>query len=138
MSDRAQLTIPDRVTGEGAVIEVIFPLDLIQRLWKTNPTRYENLRTAKAVLEDPLAIFEGPREYQQGGWAYIGHPPRYYPEKRTIADFPRHLLYAVYLNPYHIVYNWRVEVPDPEDPDLPKDHLNRYRRLAWKKPKTTS
>lgn len=115
----------------GPQARAIIPYNLVLRLYKINPVAYENLTCAKDVLENPRRIFEGTREHQTGGWCFVGGPGEWHIRQDVIVPFPRNLVFAVYLNPSMVVYDWRAEKQDPDDPLSPLGFGERYRRRIW-------
>lgn len=104
----------------------------MQRYYKTSPVAFENLRCVKWVLLHPKRIFEGIREVNPGGWCYVGRPRSWHIRPRIEVPFPRHPVYAVYLNPNRFVYEWRAERAAHDDPESPVGFRERYGRLTWK------
>lgn len=121
---------------DGPPAKALFPRALINKVHKTNPVAFENLRYAKEVLEAPHRIFEGTREHQRGGWCFVGRPTEWYLREGVIVPFPKDKVFAVYLNPRMLVYAWRAEPADPEDRSSPLGFKTRYRRQVW--PSTSS
>ncbi|MBN1488454.1 MAG: hypothetical protein JXA69_00935 [Phycisphaerae bacterium] len=117
---------------DGPWTGVTIPGFLIERCYKDNPTRYQNFRVVKTVLDDPKRIFSGVRVYNQGGWCYTGRPEQWHIREQVTAPFPAHLVFAVYLNPNMVVYEFRAEVADEEDPMSPRGWQDRYGGLIWK------
>lgn len=124
-------TVDPRNPG-GPRVEVVLPGDLIERAYKFSPVRYENLRAAKHVLENPRRIFFGVREYNEGGWCYVGKPPEWCVSEGVTATFPDDKVFAVYVNPRMLIYTWRAEYAAADDPACPREWENRYRGLVWK------
>jgi hypothetical protein len=116
----------------GPKIEVIIPYDIYARAYKYNSVKYENLRAVKEVLENPERIFWGVREYNEGGWCYVGRPQKIYIAENKIVDFPKDKVFAVYINDGYRVFDWILEVSDDKDNLNPKDWEGRYRSLVWK------
>lgn len=116
----------------GPKIEVVLPGQLIDFYYKHYVTRFLNLEAAKCVLDDPKRIFFGVREYNEGGWCYVGRPERWYIRPNVDATFPQHLVFAVYVNPRMHIYECRAEMAAQDDPLSPVDWQNRYRGLVWK------
>jgi hypothetical protein len=116
----------------GPRIEVIFPGSLTLRYYKYAPVRYWNLIAAKHVLELPERIFWGVREYNEGGWCYVGKPAEWYVRENVKAPFPGNKVFAVYINPLMRVYECRAEYAAEDDRLCPVDWENRYRGLIWK------
>jgi hypothetical protein len=110
----------------------VIPYDVYLNAYKFMPVVYENLRAAKYVLENPYRIFAGIRRFNDGGWCFTGRPDRWHIKESTMANFPDHLIFAVYLNPSLCVYEWRAEKADPDDPSSPEGWKDRYKALIWK------
>lgn len=117
----------------GNKTEVRFPEDFLQRLNKYRPVDYYNLRTAAKVLDEPTRIFYGTREFREGGWCYVGKPEQWWVRERTNCPFPKHLVFAVYLDDSLFVYAFRAEKADPNDELNPEKWEERYQTLIWKK-----
>lgn len=115
----------------GPKIDAIIPAELYLRYYKYSPVRYENLRAAKYVLENTQVIFWGVREFNQGGWCYIGQPDEWYIAPGTVVPFSDDKVFAVYMNPTMRVYECRAEPADHKNPMFPKDWENRYGGLIW-------
>lgn len=116
----------------GPRISVVFPASYTLKLYKTAPVRFENLRAARFVLENPQRIFFGVREYNEGGWCYTGCPTEWFIRERIVVPFPPGHVYAVYINPRMRVYECRGERADEADPLSPVDWEKRYRGLVWR------
>ena len=101
--------------------------------YKYFPVKYENLRAAKFVLENPERIFAGIRRFTDGGWCFTGRPAIWHIKERVTSPFPAELVFAVYLNPGLCVYEWRAEKAAANDPSSPDDWENRYNALIWKR-----
>jgi len=67
-----EIVNPTDLTGPR--IQAIIPYRLILNYYKFLPVRYENLRVAKHVLENPMRIFSGVRQFNEGGWCFTGRP----------------------------------------------------------------
>lgn len=116
----------------GTKIEITIPGDLIERFHKTEPVKYENFRAVKKVLDNPLRIFSGVRTFNEGGWCYVGRPDVWCVRERVIMDFPKHLVFAVYVNPAMFLYEFRGERADSSDPLNPINWEDRYGGVVWK------
>jgi hypothetical protein len=121
---------PDDPTGPK--IKAVIPHYIYSRAYKYDPVHYENLRAVKEVLEDPKRIFWGIREHNEGGWCYVGKPSKLYVKQDSVIDFPRDKVFAVYMNPGLIVFDWCLEYADSEDKMSPAGWQERYRSLKWK------
>ncbi len=122
----------DPMNPGGPKIDAIFPGAYTEHLYKYSLVDYENLRAAKYVLEHADRIFLGVREFNQGGWCYVGRPVEWYIRDTTVASFPQDRVFAVYLNPNMRVYECRAEYIDLADPLSPEDWQGRYGGLRWK------
>jgi hypothetical protein len=121
---------PTDPTGEK--IHAVLPHPLILVYYKLYPVRYENLRAAKFVLENPERIFTGVRQFNEGGWCFTGRPKLWYIREGVRAPFPDNLIFAVYLNSRFVVYECRAERAASDDRSCPVDWQNRYNGLVWK------
>jgi hypothetical protein len=117
---------------EGSKIEATIPHHLILNFYKFYPVRYENFRATKIVLENPLRIFSGVRQLNEGGFCFTGRPSKWYIKEDIVAPFPANLVFAVYLNPRYFVYECRAEPSADDDADCPEDWQNRFKALIWK------
>jgi hypothetical protein len=126
---RQKTVDPNNPTGPK--IEVIIPHCIYDRAYKYTSVKYENLRAAKEVLENPLRIFWGIREHSEGGWCYVGKPAKLYVSETTIIDFPQDKVFAVYVTDRYEVFDWNVEYADDKDALSPKGWESRYRSLKW-------
>lgn len=112
--------------------KAIFPADLTVKWYKYSPVRYQNLVAARDVLENTKRILGGVREFNAGGWCFVGKPKNWYIREQEKVVFPQDLVFAVYLNPNLRVYECRAERIAPDDPYCPIDWKNRFRSLVWK------
>ena len=117
---------------EGPKVDVVIPGDLILKLHKDNSVKYQNFETAKYVLDNPERIFSGVRQFNEGGWCYVGCPAEWYIKERVCVPFPQDKIFAVYLNINMFLYEFRAEFRADDDSMCPKDWKNRYRGLVWK------
>lgn len=125
-----QVVDPDR--PPTAYVPAIIPGDIYLHYYKTNEAKYRNLVPAVFVLERPLLIFEGVREYQEGGWCYVGRPEFFFLRPTVQVSLPAGRVFAAYLNPLRRLYEWRLETAEADSSPYPKGHESRYKRLAWK------
>jgi len=116
----------------GPKIKVVIPHYIYSRAYKYDPVQYENLRAVKEVLENPKRIFWGIREHNEGGWCYVGKPSKLYVKQDDVIDFPKGKVFAVYMNPRLMVFDWCLEYADSEDEMSPEGWQERYRSLKWK------
>ena len=116
----------------GPKVEAVLTSELILQYYKYWPVRYENLRATKHVLEHPLRIFSGVRQFNEGGWCFAGRPDTWYIRETVKVSFPPHLVFAVYLDPLFKVYECRAEKVASDDCHSPENWQNRYSGLIWK------
>jgi len=117
---------------DGAKAEVIFEGNLALYWYKHLPVQYQNLQVVKEVLDNPKRIFSKIRPITRGGWCYVGRPKIWYVAENCTASFPEDRVFAVFLNDRKVVYTFRAEFADGEDPLSPKDWKNRFGGLVWK------
>jgi hypothetical protein len=127
-----QLAVIDPENPNGPKIQAVIPYSVFSKYKKYYPVRYENLRAAKFVLENPKRLFSGIRQFNEGGWCFTGRPEMWYVREEVRATFPEHLVFCVYLNSNFNVYEARAETADPNDGFCPNDWQNRYGGLVWK------
>lgn len=86
-----------------------------------------------AILQKPTAIFEGLRRDEDEdrwgyGWrCYCGIPENAYRVDGTSRSPYPGQVYLVFVNDAKVAYNWRWEKADPDHPNLPLDHENRFK-----------
>lgn len=83
-------------------------------------------------MDHPQRIFWGIREFNEGGWCYVGIPEEWHVRQDVIAPFPKNKVFAVYINPLRRLFEYGAEPADPEDPMSPIGWKDRYRGLKWK------
>jgi hypothetical protein len=89
-----------------------------------------------AILLHPEAVFEGIRRDEDedkheggAGWqCYCGIPASSYRTDGSAAPPYADEVYLVFINSERIAYNWRWEKCDPDDPRLPKEYAERFKR----------
>jgi hypothetical protein len=87
-----------------------------------------------AILQKPTAVFEGLRrdedEDRHGvGWrCYCGIPEHAYHSDGTPRSPYPGQVYLVFVNEDGVAYNWRWEKADPDDPKLPENHEERFKK----------
>ncbi len=132
MADNFACETINPVDPAGPKVDAVFPGSYTLRLYKYSPVDYQNLRAAKHVLENPKRIFCGVREFNEGGWCYVGRPSEWHIKERHVVPFPEDKVFAVYLNPRLFVYECRAEYAAEDDPLCPINWTTRYRGLIWK------
>lgn len=86
------------------------------------------------ILQAPTAVFEGLRldedEDTRGvGWrCYCGIPTKaYHSDGSERRAYPGQV-YLVFVNDEGVAYNWRWEKADSDNPRLPQNHAQRFRK----------
>lgn len=131
MADNFKLAARNPEDPDGQLVDIIIPGSYYERLYKISSVKYENLRAAKYVLENTAAIFAGVREFDDGGWCYVGKPPDWFIKPNIEVPFPDDRVFAVYINPNLRIYEHRAEYASEDDCRFPKDWKNRYQGLIW-------
>ncbi len=134
-SRRQYITIAAIDPKDGTPCEVMISFDRMQAIGRRSMGHAkECAHIVPMVLQRPAAIFEGLRwdedEDRTGyGWrCYCGLPDHAYrADGAEMEPFPGQV-YLVFVNDESVAYNWRWEEADPEDPRLPINHENRFRR----------
>ena len=122
----------DPTAPTGGMWQVFLPTSVVDELFKRLGNDFWNLLLcAKPVLDNPKRIFEGVRDYEEGGWCYVGIPDEISPAEKVKAPFPPGFVYAVYVNPEREVYWWCLEKSAKDDPLCPEDWQERYGSLKW-------
>jgi hypothetical protein len=87
-----------------------------------------------AILQHPTAIFEGIRsdedEDRRGvGWrCYCGVPSVAYRTDGSERPAWPNQVFLVFVNEDRVAYNWRWEQADGDEPNLPVNHAERFKR----------
>jgi hypothetical protein len=115
----------------GPKIDVFLPQDIVLRAFKYDSVKYENLRAAKEVLDNPKRIFWGIRANSEGGWCYVGKPTELYIKENETIAFPDGMVFAVYTTDRFEIFDWIPEYIDEEDHLSPKNFKERYGSLKW-------
>ncbi|MCX5771626.1 MAG: hypothetical protein NTZ09_15340 [Candidatus Hydrogenedentes bacterium] len=135
MTANYKLKAINPVNPQGPKTDITIPGDLIERYFKYDSVRFDNLEAAKHVLENTVLIFSGVRMFNKGGWCYVGYPEMWTIRENVTAPFPRNMVFAVYVNALMVLYECRAEIAEKiegEEQLYPKDWKNRYGGLIWK------
>jgi hypothetical protein len=84
--------------------------------------------TVREAVKRPTAIFRGVREEGESQWlCWVSRPSWAYDyrtgDRRTAWAGE---VFLVFANDDRIIYAWRWEKADPDDPDLPENHALRF------------
>jgi hypothetical protein len=95
--------------------------------------KYYELGNIDEVVLNPTAIFEGlKREGAEQGICYCGKPKRRYTNGYVEIPVPAEMVFAVYVTGDGIIFQWRFELADTLDPDLPENWKARFDKPKWK------
>lgn len=94
---------------------------------------YEAKYNVPHVLQNPTAIFQGlkrdsdePNRGTQGWHCYCGCPPHTYAKDGQQYPARSQYVFLAFVTVDDIVYTWRWEKSDPQDPHLPVNHNERF------------
>ena len=116
--------------GKGSFVARI-PCDLALRWYKYDYVTYQNLVPARDVLLAPRAVFTGVRDYEEGGYCFLGLPEQWYIRQDCLVPFPPMKILAVYLNPNRWLYDVQAEKTESIGGVLPVRWKERYEALLW-------
>ncbi len=134
-SRRGKLAIDafDPITG-GTIVVYISQERLLAIGKRSQGQTLEAAYLVPQALQCRGPVFEGLRsetdEDKRGvGWrCYCSLPDRSYTADGDKRPPRRGQVFLVFLNEDRVAYNWRWEPADPENPELPLDHKNRFKR----------
>jgi len=131
---RDRLTLEAINPKDGKPISVYIPQTLIVNRGKRSFGEAYTIRDIiPYVLKTPTSIFEGLRDERDedrttSGWrCYCGIPSMSYNSKGESYQTKPGLVFLVFVNSEHVVYNWRWEQADQNHDRFPEDHENRFR-----------
>jgi hypothetical protein len=133
-SRRQYLSLP-ALQPDGSLGEVQISFERMQTVGRRSMGHAKECGyTVPAILQNPTAIFEGLRrdedEDPRGvGWrCYCGTPAHSYRADGSEGRAYPGQVYLVFVNDEQVAYNWRWEKADADDPALPIDHEQRFKR----------
>lgn len=132
-SRRQYITLP-AAEPDGSTTEVQISYERMQAVGRRSMAHAKECGIiVPQILQEPTAIFEGLRqdedEAREGyGWrCYCGVPRQaFHADGTSRSPYPDQV-YLVFVNNERVAYNWRWEKADPDDPDLPVNHDERFR-----------
>jgi len=132
---RQYITVAAIDPADGKTCEVMISYDRMQAVGRRSMGHAsECALIVPLILQQPAAIFEGLRRDEDEdrtcyGWrCYCGIPDHAYLRDGTaIPSYPGQV-YVVFVNDEGIAYNWRWEEADPDNPQLPIDFQDRFRK----------
>jgi hypothetical protein len=134
-SRRKYLTLEAVDPVTGLTCEVLVSYDRMQAVARRSIGQAKECgHLVPMILQKPTAIFEGLRrdedEDRRGfGWrCYCGLPERAYRVDGTERPPYPSQVYLVFVNDEHVAYNWRWEPADADNPRLPENYQQRFKR----------
>jgi len=134
-SRREYLTIKalDPISGKMGTVQVSF--NRMQAVGRRSMAHAKECGyILPEILQQPTAVFEGlcedDDEDPRGvGWrCYCGIPEKaYHSDGSARSPYPGQV-YVAFVNDEQVAYNWRWEKADPDDPDLPLNHEQRFQK----------
>lgn len=104
----------------------------VEEAHKYQSVRYYNMLSIPEVLEKPTAIFKGlGRENFKEGLCYCGKPNHRYWDHTTTVPFPDDKIFLVFANSKKIIFDWRTEKEDHNNPGFPNGYATRFDDLIW-------
>ncbi len=79
------------------------------------------------VLTEPVVVFGGLRDLQEGGVCYCGKPQQRWTEGGVRCPPPPNRVFLVFVNPRDEVFDWAWAEEDPEMPGYPVGHESRFK-----------
>ena len=105
--------------------------------------------TAASVLEDPVRIFKGIREFAEddflgkvpnldtedwsSSWCYVGVPDFRYTKDGKEVPFEKRMVFCVYVNPRLEIFHHRPDMADRFDLKCPTGYQTRFGGTIWTK-----
>ena len=126
-----QIEVPDPCGSGSEPLVVKLSCEFVTKLYKYHYVDFLNLEAAKEVLLSPRAVFLGVRDYEVGGYCYVGRPGKWYIKERCLVPFPNDKVFAVYLNPTLWLYELQAEKTEGAGSDMPLGWRDRYEELLW-------
>jgi len=132
--DYIRLAALDPNTGETCYVQISH--DRMQAVGRRSMAHaMECAHIVPNILQRPAAVFEGLRRdededrYGAYGWrCYCGLPDHAYRSDGTKRPPYPNQVYLVFVNDEVVAYNWRWERADSDDPTLPDDYENRFKK----------
>ena len=133
---RAYLEVEAVNPADGKRYVVLISHARVQALAKRSVGQVaECAYTVPAILQRPIAIFEGLRQDEDEdrgagvGWrCYCGVPEvAYRPDGSKRPVYPGQV-FLVFVNEECVAYNWRWEKTDEDDANLPSGYAGRFRK----------
>ncbi|MFO0970541.1 MAG: hypothetical protein U0793_33775 [Gemmataceae bacterium] len=134
--DRLCIEAFDPDSGGTCIAQISQPRLLTVAKWGPWAVR-EASEVVPFVLQHPSAVFEGLRrdedEDPRGtGWrCYCGHPTKKFRKDGSEVNPDPGQVFLVFVNDEKVAYNWRWEPIDLDEPDFPKGHEQRYKKLVY-------
>jgi len=85
------------------------------------------------VVKQPTIVLKGwNREGFEDALIYVGRPTKDFRSPSIETPPPKNQVFLVFVTPdNHVVSDWRWEMSDENDPNLPQDMQNRCEKVLW-------
>jgi len=122
-------TLPD---GSGEY-KVKISTELIDDMQKHDRKLFFELQhsTVRSILLNPEFVFQGIREYESGGHAYVARPAYAMTNDGVRVQPWQGCVFLVFVNRNGCVYNWMWDDEDPGREGMPINHKTRFERMLW-------
>ena len=132
----APLVFKAKLPPDGPEIEIRIEPKVYDRLRLYNPTDFMNLLTCREVILNPGKIFSDlkrPLSDSKDFLCVAGRPKTWYVTETKKAPFPSDLVFLVFLNDRHSIYEFRAEALDGTDEFCPENYDWRFgEEIKWK------
>jgi hypothetical protein len=94
--------------------------------------RYRDLRLVIETLKSPTTVFEDlRRKGEEKSICIVGRPKSRFLNAGAEVPFPDGYVFLVFATADRKVTGWRVEKCDPDNPQLPENHADRFGTNLW-------
>ena len=133
-SRRNYLTLQALNPADGSMCEVMVSFERMQTVGRRSMGQAKECGyIVPEVLQSPTAIFQGlcrdeDEDRRGAGWrCYCGIPDQaYHSDGTSRRPYPGQI-FLVFVNDEGVAYNWRWEKADPDSPEVPQHHTERFR-----------
>ncbi len=95
--------------------------------------RFARIMLIPEVVKQPTIVLKGwNREGFEDALIYVGRPARDYRSPSIETPPPKNQVFLVFVTPgERVISDWRWEMADENDPDLPENMATRCERVLW-------